>query len=57
MTTLRPIEKDELVAWLYTLGVSDNAEYHQGPTAEYLAEKLLDRFDISTYSKDWVGLQ
>lgn len=48
MSYLRPIRKDELTTWLLENGPEDAGYWDVDAPA--LAQKLIDKFDILTYS-------
>lgn len=51
MSYLRPIRLEELTDWLLENGLAEEEAGYGHVDAATLAQKLIDKFDILTYSK------
>lgn len=51
MAYLRPVREDELVEWLLANGFAEAESGFGHVSAEELAQKLIDRFDVLTMSQ------
>lgn len=51
MSYFRPVREEELISWLLENGLAEEESGFGHVSAEELAQKLIDRFDVLTLSK------